>query len=81
MFFGKMQLSAAENASEKEISMEKIEFIESYIKVRGGDYQWNDNHGELVRCHSCKHVNDCELAYGFEKNEDWYCADGERKDP
>lgn len=33
----------------------KVEFIESYIKVQGGDYQWNDNHGELVRCKDCVH--------------------------
>ncbi len=32
----------------------KVEFIESYIKV-GNDYQWNDNHGLLVRCKDCKH--------------------------
>ena len=32
----------------------KVEFIESYIKV-GNDYQWNDNHGELIRCKDCKH--------------------------
>ena len=31
----------------------KVEFIESYIKV-GNDYQWNDNHGELIRCRDCK---------------------------
>lgn len=34
--------------------MEKIEFIESYIKVQGGDYQWNDNHGVLIRCENCQ---------------------------
>ena len=32
----------------------KVEFIESYIKV-GNDYQWNDNHGELIRCKDCIH--------------------------
>ena len=32
----------------------KIEFIEEYIRT-GNDYQWNDNHGELVRCKKCKH--------------------------
>lgn len=34
---------------------EKVEFIESYIKVQGGDYQWSDNHGELIRCKDCVH--------------------------
>ena len=33
----------------------KVEFIESYVKV-GNDYQWNDNHGELIRCKDCKYV-------------------------
>lgn len=33
----------------------KVEFIESYIKVDGSDYQWCDNHGELVRCKDCKY--------------------------
>lgn len=33
----------------------KVEFIESYIKIGNSDYQWQDNHGELVRCKDCKH--------------------------
>ena len=33
----------------------KVEFIESYIKIGNGDYKWNDNHGELIRCKECKH--------------------------
>lgn len=65
-----------------------IEFIESYRKV-GNDYQWNDNHGELIRCKDCKHY--CEDSYG---DDDWvmcrrthlytdgekYCAWAERKE-
>ena len=45
----------------------KVEFIESYIKV-GNDYQWNDNHGELIRCKDCKFYGVCVLSnseYGF----------------
>lgn len=34
--------------------MKRIEFIESYIKV-DDDYQWNDNHGKLIRCEKCKY--------------------------
>ena len=59
----------------------KVEFIESYIKV-GNDYQWNDNHGELIRCKNCR-------SYDFENNycaytgmnirEYGYCSFGERK--
>ena len=36
------------------MEMGKIEFIESYIKV-GCEYQYNDNHGELIRCKDCKY--------------------------
>lgn len=32
----------------------KVEFIESYYKIDGGDYKWDDNHGQLVRCKDCR---------------------------
>ena len=60
---------------------QRVEFIESYIKIGNGDYQWNDNHGELVRCKDCKHI----LPKGFchkhsrKVTDNWFCADGERK--
>jgi len=72
---------------------EKVEFIESYIKV-GGDYQWSDNHGELIRCEDCKHrskemydyygdpnnkVYVCQI-HDLAKKPDWFCADGERRE-
>ena len=62
----------------------KVEFIESYIKLGDGDYQWNDNHGELVRCKDCwkRRFDNCpfnEFA-GFVPTDDWFCADGERRD-
>ena len=47
----------------------KVEFIESYIKV-GNDYQWNDNHGELIRCKDCKFCDACVLS----NSEDGFCA-------
>lgn len=63
---------------------EKVEFIESYIKVQGGDYQWSDNHGELIRCKNCKHYKEgtgmCDLYHAHGNAETWYCADGERKE-
>lgn len=33
----------------------KVEFIESYWTggELGSDYQWSDNHGELIRCNRC----------------------------
>lgn len=38
--------------------MKKIEFIESYrIPDDGGDYQWDDNHGRLIRCRDCKYFH------------------------
>lgn len=73
---------------------EKVEFIESYIKGVNGssDYQWNDNHGELIRCKDCKHRGDksrCIVAFVAEKQEmplffydnrgKWFCADGVKK--
>ena len=55
----------------------RVEFIESYIKIGNCDYQWNDNHGELIRCKDCKHWNQ---RIRCRKHKDWYCADGVRKD-
>lgn len=81
--------------------MNKVEFIESYIK-QGNDYIWNDNHGELIRCKNCKHrpfingeyengfslefpTNRCPCQcddgwYNWMPHDDWYCANGERKE-
>ena len=68
---------------------QKVEFIESYIKIDGSDYQWNDNHGELIRCKDCKHFikenrnvpwNMCEMDHIDFQSDDWFCADGERRD-
>lgn len=62
----------------------KVEFIESYIKV-GNDYQWNDNHGELIRCKDCKHWYsdaDTGMACDFtnmSQPEDGFCNWAERK--
>lgn len=69
-----------------------IEFIESYRKV-GNDYQWNDNHGELIRCKDCKYYrggdcwheenNDGKIYYQSvinEPNPDDYCSRAERRE-
>ena len=66
----------------------KVEFIESYIKIGSGDYQLNDNHGELIRCKDCKHGEICKDEMGKavvecfkqyrQRTIDWFCADGER---
>ena len=64
---------------------QKVEFIESYIKHGNGDYKWNDNHGELIRCKDCKywskeHDRNCMIRQGwFPVGPDWFCADGERR--
>lgn len=71
----------------EERRMTKVEFIESYIKV-GNDYQWHDNHGELIRCKDCKHRDpedkkcDCghDIIWQLPRHDDWYCADAERKE-
>ena len=72
--------------SESRPKKRKLEFIESYWTGGefGSDYQWNDNHGELIRCKDCKHWNkedqDCNAKVGyFPAPPDWYCADGERR--
>ena len=69
---------------------QKVEFIESYIKIGNGDYKWNDNHGKLIRCGNCKYgkaiINAmtqesyilCEnKGNHFSRDSDWFCADGE----
>lgn len=64
---------------------ENVEFIESYIKTQDGDYQWNEDHGELVRCRKCKNLGYTN-SHWFCKwlnrcvDEDWFCADGEHKE-
>jgi len=82
--------------SESRPQKRKIEFIESYWTggELGSDYQWNDNHGELVRCKDCRFLIDhygfmddgyCrnmrnEHNIKFKPDKDWFCADGKRKE-
>jgi len=65
-----------------------VEFIESYRKIGDGDYQWNDNHGLLVRCKDCEYWKHhsfaldhdyCELT-STECDGDHFCSWGEKKD-
>lgn len=58
----------------------KVEFIESYIKV-GNDYQWFDNHGELIRCKDCKAYNGmkCVRNNMIAVRTDDYCSRAERR--
>jgi hypothetical protein len=63
--------------------MQKIEFIESYIK-RGGDYQWNDNHGELIRCKDCSHTKEVSdgiicKKYMVMKQPEGFCDAAEKR--
>lgn len=66
---------------------QRVEFIESYIKHGNGDYQWNDNHGELIRCGNCAlwthegkepDLGRCKLL-NWIRSESWYCADGVKR--
>lgn len=83
--------------SESRPKKRKIEFIESYWTggELGSDYQWNDNHGELIRCKDCKHAHktydgDCKYCDMFTDDDgypieryrsgDWFCADGKRRE-
>ena len=73
--------------SESRPHKRKVEFIESYWTGGefGSDYQWNDNHGELIRCKDCKHFEPdgvytmCYRHNGLSQGADWFCADGEKK--
>ena len=62
---------------------EKDEFIESYIKLGNGDYQWHDNHGELVRCKDCKYyyrdTGICTKHHAHGCADTWFCADADRR--
>ena len=59
--------------------MEKIEFIESYIK-KDSDYLWNDNHGELIRCENCKHWEGTSVHELCDsENPDNYCSCADKK--
>lgn len=64
----------------------KVEMIESYWTggELGSDYQWNDNHGMLIRCKDCIHWGTfgcADYCLHLQKfaDGDWYCADGEKK--
>ena len=59
--------------------IQRVEFIESYIKIGNGDYQWNDNHGELIRCKDCRHNYDCSIQYHAQAGEEFYCGAAERR--
>ena len=65
--------------TKEEYRRTKVEFIESYIKIGDNDYQWDDNHGELIRCKDCVHWND---SYCFRQwvsqGGNWFCADGKK---
>ena len=69
----------------------KVEFIESYWTggELGSDYQWSDNHGELIRCRDCKYAPSNgyppeELPYLYPcknlmRDQDWFCGYGKHK--
>ena len=69
--------------------MVKIEFIESYIKHDGSDYEWSDNHGELIRCKNCRYWQDnqeghyphkdCPWDKGETPDADDYCSFAEKR--
>lgn len=71
---------------------QKVYFIESYWTggEYGSDYQWNDNHGELIRCGNCKHwrptiLSDdkcgvCAIHPSLATSNEWYCGSALKKD-
>lgn len=79
-----------EQEAEVNDRQKKVEFIESYIKIGNGNYEWSDNHGELIRCKDCVHWDkghseECENTdsicfHNGWCEPDWFCADGKRKE-
>jgi transcriptional regulator with XRE-family HTH domain len=66
-----------------------VEFIESYITggIYGSNYQWRDNHGEIVRCRNCAYWKDEDLrdknpswlpCMSVPTREDFFCSDGKK---
>ena len=61
-----------------------------YIITEHPDYPYEEpKPQELVRCKECKHryidgenvrFNVCELNHNKVQNDDWFCADAERKE-
>lgn len=70
--------------NENDIKRVKVEFIESYIKIGNGNYQWNDNHGELIRCKDCwkREFDNCPFHehLDYQPEDDFFCAKGEREE-
>ena len=63
--------------------MPKVEMIIEYT-TDGTDYQYNDNHGVLIRCKDCKRYvkrldnQYCDLFIGQRKDDD-YCSKAEKR--
>ena len=66
-----------------------VEMINEYlVEDDSYDFEFFDNHGLLIRCKDCKHYSQgslnfngrCKWHGGFEPDEDWYCADGEKNE-
>ena len=68
--------------TKEEYRRTKVEFIESYIKIGDNDYQWDDNHGELIRCRDCNYYDEentnCIKRALIGIMPDWFCGDGKR---
>ena len=70
---------------QERVTPKKVEFIEVYIKVNDSDYQWCDNHGELVRCKDCKWFGKVGCAVMIADDSDKpgendYCSFAERRE-
>lgn len=72
--------------------MTMLEFIVPFTDKAAAEKfdRYHGTNGELVRCKDCKHRDpeDKKCDYGgmavqgllFPRPDDWYCADGERRD-
>ena len=64
--------------------MIKKDFIvrRTIIELEGKPHVETYSEQELIRCKDCKFAKEelCEIAYRFGEKEDWFCADGTRRD-
>lgn len=62
-----------------------LQYTVALLKEQAAQKFFVDESGKItplpvvVRCNDCKFAEDCEIAYRFGEQDDWFCADGERK--
>ena len=61
------------------VDVDKNELIKALAYDRGQYMQgYKDRDDQIVRCKDCKHRLECD--YWIENGDDWFCADGKRRE-